>query len=77
MWLFASDDTLEQTQRYARAHHAYKEGGEAAQRREDLDDERELRAHARFRAFAWLLFGPSFVAAALGIVLFIVHLLRS
>lgn len=58
MWLFASDETLAEAQRRARAHDASAE---------DVADEREQRAHARIRGFAWLFFGPSFVVGAVAI----------
>ena len=77
MWLFASDETLSDAQRHARAHHPHQDIGDAARRREDLDDEREQRAHARFRAFAWLLFGPSLVIAVLGLALLVIRSLST
>jgi hypothetical protein len=73
MWLFARDETLDEAQRRARRHYVYEDPSDP-RRREDLDDERERRAHARFRAFAWLLFGPSLAGAVLGLALWVVHL---
>lgn len=68
MWLFASDTTLINAQRRARLHGASPE---------DVADERERRTHARFRAFAWLLFGPTITAAAFALLVVLVRWLWS
>jgi ferric-dicitrate binding protein FerR (iron transport regulator) len=70
--LFSSDDHVRQLQRAARATKGVTPSPEE-QRREAIDDARELREHARWRQFAFLLFvAPIIVSVATGIAFWIV-----
>jgi hypothetical protein len=70
--LFSSDDQLRQLQRAARANKGVTISPED-QRREAIEDARELREHARWRQFAILLFvTPIIVSVATGIAFWIV-----
>ena len=70
--LFTSDDQLRQLQRAARANKGVTISAEE-QRREAIEDARELREHARWRQFAFLLFVvPAIMSLATGIVFWFV-----
>ena len=74
--LFSSDDQVKQLQRAARANKGANKSvaiSPEEQRREAIEDARELREHARWRQFAFLLFiMPAIVSVATGIVFWIV-----
>ncbi|MGH7617922.1 MAG: hypothetical protein ACREPM_11885 [Gemmatimonadaceae bacterium] len=70
--LFSNDDHLKQLQRAARSNKGAAPSPED-QRREAIEDARELREHARWRQFAFLLFiAPLLMSAATGIAFWIV-----
>jgi hypothetical protein len=76
MILFASTDAIRhEQQRIARLKKGEAIPAETA-RREAIDDARELRAHARAREFAYLLFVfPVLVAIASALVSFVMSLI--
>lgn len=70
--LFSGDDHLRQLQRAARANKGVTISPEE-QRRDAIEDARELREHARWRQFAFFLFvAPILVSLATGIAFWIV-----
>ncbi len=70
--LFSGDDDLRQLQRAARANKGVTVSPEE-QRRDAIEDARELREHARWRQFAFLLFvAPVLVSLVTGIAFWIV-----
>lgn len=74
--LFASDDDLRNEQRRAVANRK-DQVSPAEARREAIEDARELRAHARARQFAYLLFvAPVLMAIAVAVAELVVAVLR-